>query len=894
MKKSGLQIHKKSRGRVSAVSKGRCIHGLPWSLPLASWTLILFLLLTSSFSHVQETEEKVRGNAAAGAHPHSVQEIPVQLVADEGVEIFIDGYFPQLPEGPGNGRPAGPESSMAETGDISDQVEQVQRDPSPSRSHLDALQYAEYGAELLLKSGVTEEVSGNCLPDCTAGQICPSSVDFEGSGVVDSVRPLGNLFSSNDVSSEGRSPASSRPSNLAQRHSPESGYNTETCKYHRSLLGAFLRSLCQRKEEQRCVILVDGERPCETELETRTCPLVQAEEEIPASLSATLRADDDPKSLKLSHTSHEEGENEPSNLRVNTESYREANTEKQVEHSSDPNVHDNSGNDGRQDLISSETEGYVDASYDTSTFKESGQLAFPPVADMEDLFMDELQSMIYADEEDLSSVNALTHRGVATDSQLEPVKLRRVGQVMSLDEYKKSILEKQQLGKVVDFTTLQTPRTRQSDETYNYAASSHGAKVLIANKEAKGAGYIINSDKDKYLRNPCSAESKFVVLELSEETFVDTVVIANFEFHSANLKDFEVYGSPVYPTNEWILLGQFRAENVRHRQKFTIEDPKLVRYVMLKMLSHWGSEFFCTLSSVEVFGVDVIKNLLDDWIASEESENAGRAQTIAPASHQEEFPSESQGSSFASPDGAVPEAPGVHSSTEVLISSDSVATGNREKKVDTRDEEPRAGGSGPDVHHMPGGKPPGDSVLKILMQRVKALELNQSLFDNYLEDTNVKYKAMLSELDKDLAVMSERLRNATAMSALLAMRVLEMESKQKEEKAYLEYQLALISSNFTENMEFMRWQIQSMERRELTAIIFAFCSPILATLLLLLVRCMPNRRSFPSLKHALGTEEVTETTGFQLDSCSLHSICRLSSSVVMYLSCGLIILVLSV
>ncbi|KAL3693834.1 hypothetical protein R1sor_007485 [Riccia sorocarpa] len=888
MKKSALPIRKKSvRGRVSAVHQGRCIHGLPWSLPLASWTLILFLLLTSSFSHVHDTEQQVGRNDAADAledHPYPLAS--EEVVSDKGLEKCADISSLQSTEDFTTDSSTNPTSSIAGTEDISDQESHAQPVPSASRNQLDALQYAEYGAELLHKSGAADELSDNCMPDSTAGQTCPHFVDLDGFGFDDSGRSWGNLYSKNGASSQRESLASDGSSDLAQRRSSVS---TENCKIHRSLWDSFLHSVRQQKEQQRCSSFGDGEGTREPNLQASTTPLGQAELETKVP---ELPTDEDLPFMELSDSSCEEGENETSNLGLNAES-PDTSTKEEVERTADLSIRADVGTDGQQDLISSETTSYVDAFDDSKNVEDSSLLVYP--LDLEDVFADELQSMISTDDEALSSaVKPHTSSGaVATEGQLEPVKLRRVGSVMSLDEYKKSILEKQNLGRVVDLSTLQAPKTRQSDETYNYAATTHGAKVLGANKEAKGAGHIINSDKDKYLRNPCSAEDKFVVLELSEETFVDTVVIANFEFHSANMKDFEVYGSPVYPTKEWILLGQFRAENVRHRQKFTIDDPKLVRYVMLKMLTHWGSEFFCTLSSVEVFGVDVIKNLLDDWIASEESESAARAQTTTPVYHPEEAPAETQGSSVVSADGAVAEDPSLQPSAEVnIISQDAVATVNGEKKVDTKEEDLKAGSSGqPELHHIPGGKPPGDSVLKILMQRVKALELNQSLFDNYLEDTNVKYKAMLSELDKDLAVMSERLRNATAMSALLAMRLLEMESKQKEEKVYLENQLALISSNFTENVEFMRWQIQSMERRELTAIILAFCSPVLASLLLLLARCLPNRRSFPSEKQ---TEPDADTKNLQLDSCRLPLVCRLSSSVILYLSCGLIILVLSV
>ncbi|KAL3693826.1 hypothetical protein R1sor_007477 [Riccia sorocarpa] len=612
--------------------------------------------------------------------------------------------------------------------------------------------------ELLHKSGAADELSDNSMPDRTAGQTRPHFVDSDGFGFDDSGRSGGNLYSKNDASSQQESLASDGSSDQAQRLASQGPLRKIVKFIGHCVILSFILYVSRKSSNVVPVSKMARERVNRI---FRQAPL-RWDRQIWKQKSLNFRQMRTFRSWSLAI----------------------------------PVVK-------KQDLISSETTSYVDAFDDSKNLEDSPLLVYPLteseadriLRDLEDVFADELQSMI-----------------------TQMMKLSRL------------------------------------------LPTSHGAKVLGANKEAKGAGHIINSDKDKYHRNPCGAEDKFVVLELSEETFVDTV---------------------------WILLGQFRAENVRHRQKFTIDDPKLVRYLMLKMLTHWGYEFLCTPSSVEVFGVDVIKNLLDDWIASEESESAARVQTTTPVYHAEEAPAETQGGSVASADGAVSEFPSLQASAEVnMISQDAVATVNGEKKVDTKEEDLKAGRSGqPELHHIPGGKPPGDSVLKILMQRVKALELNQSLFDNYLEDTNVKYKAMLSELDKDLAVMSERLRNATAMSALLAMRLLKMESKQKEEKVYLENQLALISSNFTENVEFMRWQIQSMERCELTAIILAFCSPVLASLLLLLARCLPNRRSFPSEKQ---TETDADTKNLQLDSC------RLSSSVILYLSCGLIILILSV
>ena len=129
----------------------------------------------------------------------------------------------------------------------------------------------------------------------------------------------------------------------------------------------------------------------------------------------------------------------------------------------------------------------------------------------------------------------------------------RVVQVQSLDEYKKSVIEKQRQdpsskpavvmnGSSAPTMNYQPLHQSQQEgrSKVNYADVSHGAKLVAWNKDAKGASNLLVPDKDKYLRNPCSVDEKFVVVELAEETLVDTVVIGNLEFHSSNLKNFEV------------------------------------------------------------------------------------------------------------------------------------------------------------------------------------------------------------------------------------------------------------------------------------------------------------------------------------------------------------------
>ncbi|KAJ1409684.1 SUN domain [Sesbania bispinosa] len=261
---------------------------------------------------------------------------------------------------------------------------------------------------------------------------------------------------------------------------------------------------------------------------------------------------------------------------------------------------------------------------------------------------------------------------------------------------------------------------------------SKGAKVLGSNKEAKGASNILSRDKDKYLRNPCSAEEKFVIIELSEETLVDTIEIANFEHHSSNLKDFEIHGSLNFPTDVWVFLGNFTASNVKHAQRFVLKEPKWVRYLKLNLQSHYGSEFYCTLSVVEVYGVDAVERMLEDLIYTQDNlfasgEGNDDKRTVSP--HLD--PAESEHvhqNTFG----------GINSETSSDISSANHETVN--KNVPDPAEEIR----------QQVGRMPGDTVLKILMQKVRSLDLNLFVLERYMEDLNSRYVNIFKEYNKDI------------------------------------------------------------------------------------------------------------------------------------------------
>ncbi|TVU34422.1 hypothetical protein EJB05_16254, partial [Eragrostis curvula] len=292
-------------------------------------------------------------------------------------------------------------------------------------------------------------------------------------------------------------------------------------------------------------------------------------------------------------------------------------------------------------------------------------------------------------------------------------------------------------------------RLEPSGAEYNYAAASKGAKVLAHNREAKGAANILGGDKDKYLRNPCSAEDKFMVVELAEETLVDTVALANLEHYSSNFRDVELHGSMTYPTDAWgEPLARFTAENVKHAQRFVLPEPRWARYLRLRLVTHYGSGFYCILSYLEVYGVDAVERMLQDFIAG----GAGPEVAITDASSS----MDRAATSIIDP-AVVRDANGtahhqVHARMDGAGRNDTSGAGdarNNGSRGAAGDVKPAAAKEAKpaQVAAATGRTTHGDGVLKILMQKIRSLELGLSTLEEY---TRV-HGAKLPDLQNGLA-----------------------------------------------------------------------------------------------------------------------------------------------
>ncbi|PWN54120.1 hypothetical protein IE53DRAFT_408166 [Violaceomyces palustris] len=162
---------------------------------------------------------------------------------------------------------------------------------------------------------------------------------------------------------------------------------------------------------------------------------------------------------------------------------------------------------------------------------------------------------------------------------------------------------------------------------WNFASYDCAAVVHRSNPSAKFASSILNEKKDRYMLSPCPTtssgkEGQFVIVELCDEIKIDTIVLANYEFFSRMFKRFSVRVANDLQRKEedWVELGTFRARNMRGLQVFNVPTPRegtrFFRYVRIDILEHYGSEYFCPISLLRVYGL----TQLEDFEREEEEE----------------------------------------------------------------------------------------------------------------------------------------------------------------------------------------------------------------------------------------------------------------------------------
>lgn len=150
-------------------------------------------------------------------------------------------------------------------------------------------------------------------------------------------------------------------------------------------------------------------------------------------------------------------------------------------------------------------------------------------------------------------------------------------------------------------------------DRFNYASLDCSARVHKAHKGAKHPSNVLSSKKDRYMLSPCktNGEQQFVVIELCEDIRIDTVQMANFEFFSGVFRDFTISVAKTSSEEEWTVAGTYKAKNVRGVQSF--HPPTSLhgfyRYLRIDFHSHYGTEYYCPVSLVRVYGL----THLEEW-----------------------------------------------------------------------------------------------------------------------------------------------------------------------------------------------------------------------------------------------------------------------------------------
>ena len=165
-----------------------------------------------------------------------------------------------------------------------------------------------------------------------------------------------------------------------------------------------------------------------------------------------------------------------------------------------------------------------------------------------------------------------------------------------------------------------------SSRGVNYASAYLGAKVVEHHPLAVGAQNVLKDDPEKYLIVPCKAERKSFTFGLSKEIEVHAVSLLNLEYFSSSVHNFTLLGSRTYPCRQpqcsWRVLGAFAAKLSRNPQHFSVPRKPPVRFVRFLWVTHQGVEQSCTLTSIQVFGSDVLETLVAELADQYEQEGA--------------------------------------------------------------------------------------------------------------------------------------------------------------------------------------------------------------------------------------------------------------------------------
>ena len=145
------------------------------------------------------------------------------------------------------------------------------------------------------------------------------------------------------------------------------------------------------------------------------------------------------------------------------------------------------------------------------------------------------------------------------------------------------------------YTGHDTPQNRNrkiSDlkKRKNFASKDSGA-TIIASEHVKNPKNILSKSSDDYtILKKCNSEIRpYLIINLSEEVLIDSILTTNQEDFSANLAEIKFFGSDDYPpkNDKWVNLHSIyplESENIHHLEINTENFKTMFRYLKVVMI----------------------------------------------------------------------------------------------------------------------------------------------------------------------------------------------------------------------------------------------------------------------------------------------------------------------
>ncbi|PRP79555.1 hypothetical protein PROFUN_12788 [Planoprotostelium fungivorum] len=391
--------------------------------------------------------------------------------------------------------------------------------------------------------------------------------------------------------------------------------------------------------------------------------------------------------------------------------------------------------------------------------------------------------------------------------------------ILSVKEWHSQILSKVLNGEEESQNEAEvTPECPPPQDRYNFASEECGAKIVKTNVGAKDSTSILSENKDRYMLNLCSTD-KWFIIELCEEARVKWISMATYEFFSSAFKDFTVSGSDVYPAKNWVEFQNFTAKNVRDMQWFKIDRPLVARYLKFELKSHYGTNYYCPVSVLRVYGSNTFEDIRTQM--TKDGKDVQRIADILKNRHVRE-------DSHNHIDVPQPYSKEERRTEDVSVGVEGLGQENNGTSLMEGNVSTEVAETSSSTHSAGKGH---DNIFRTLANRIKALEINQSLYEEYMDRLATKYLASFKEFHGNQNKTRKELMELTQMVKVSITQTAQIiESLERRIQAEVHEQAEIINHEYSERLGYLHDTLESQGDmiRSLYIIIIVFIIAFIA------------------------------------------------------------------